>query len=1098
MDRKVSRSLGRKSASENRAAEPVSAGPSHRGAIPARRPKSELPSGLPANWPDSSPEELGERPVRHIEVGRPQIYAFKDNFIKTSRFTTADFLPKFFLEFFDPKSKIANVYFIFIAIFQCIPGISITRGVPTTLIPLMVLMIIDGTLLFLEDRQPLEVGDFVQIHSRGTVPADLIVISVAERSAVATGKCFVETKSLDGETSLKSRNAISATFRNVNTVKSLESVKGTVSMEHPNKSTASFQGIIDLETATCEVTKDNVLLAGSVLRNTDWIIGLIVNTGSDSKIYMSMSEPELKKSKLELSMQREIIKVIGMLIFMCGLGALGHSMWETSRDVGKMWYLQYDPEPSKNFILYFMHYLLVNAPIIPVSLYVSIVFARYVQSYFMRNDLEMFHEASGTTMDVKNMHLNEQLGQVSHIISDKTGTLTCNIMDFRKMSVHGVAYGQGISILEAEEKAQENAVKHVAFYCERYEKDMSILGPQRARIQNFFRVLAICNNAEVEHDPNNPGNTRISTSNPDDEALIHAADYFGYKMVDRVGTSLKIENRYSKQADNLEDVEILHIFEFTSERRRMSVVVKEPSGKIVLYMKGAKSTVYSRLSSETNKKETLEITELDYKSFVQEGLRVLCMASVTIQPDRYEQWQSSYAEARLDLRQIDRQKNNESNLVDDLINDLESNLTLLGCSGIEDRLQYGVSECVDELIAAGINIWMLTGDAQETAVNSSLAAKLILPEQHSVHVMNINNFDFSLEEDGLATMKPCPDGMRYLLSELNTCVLAIGDGANDMSMIRSAHVGVGLVGQEGSAAASNFLMALAMYWFNFSCVSRNTFYRFPQMYRLCVTGIYFTSRTLWSWMIMAVYESTIASVMPIFLLQGLDKNNGNLTTFWEAGGLTMTVIIVCVNMKLFFIQNKFHWSHFLVISFGPISWILSIYVLSVVIEFDFNAHGIFEKTLPNPYFWFALILTLTATTTRDIYSCCVERHFNFQPHHIIQEADAFQSKRIKRNMKKGVVDDINNVDNDEEEEDADKVEDIEGGLVTSAKENDGKDDDNMQKMKISNDIEMAKRFANTSSPGGQVTRLVKHDEVDAEDEDDNDDEDDDDDDEDDD
>eukprot|EP00605_Chrysophyceae_sp_TOSAG23-4_P001892 GSChrysophyteH1.ASY1.ANO1.2089.1 assembled CDS len=959
------------------------------------RPKSELPNGLPRNWPDSTQEELDECPVRHIEIGYPQKFSYVDNFVTTSRFSMLNFLPNFFLEEFNPKTKIANVYFLFIAILQAIPAISVTRGVPTTLIPLTFLLIIDGTFLALEDQKrhradkeansssisrfdtyssqfascrwrDIEVGDFIQVQSRTMIPADLIIISVAEKGEVPQGKCFVETKSLDGETALKARQALPSTFHSISTVRSLAGIKGHVSMEHPN------------------LTKDNVILRGSVLRNSEWIIGLVVNTGSDTKIHMSMSPVEMKVSKLELVMQAEIVKVIGLLIAMCVLGTFGHVMWETSRDVGAHWYLNYTPEPSKNFIFYFFHFLLTNAPIIPVSLYVSIIIARYLQSYFMRNDLEMFHEATGTPMDVKNMNINEQLGQISHVVTDKTGTLTCNVMDFRKMSIHGCSYGAEIpaSILQGEEKSQENA------------KDMAVLGPQRARIQNFF-----------QHDPAMPS---------------------------------------------------------------------KPSGKIVLYMKGAKSAITARLS-KSNMAETLKLTEIDYNGF--------------------------------------------------------GNLTLLGATAIEDRLQFGVGECVEELLAAGMNIWMLTGDAMETAVNSSKEYKTKL-DMRNAFKMHINNFDFALEEDGLATMRPwfliidgatlsialddkTVDGMRYLLSELSmrcrsvigcrvspaqkreltvflaeqedSTVLSIGDGANDMPMIRAANIGIGLLGQEGNQAASvadygisqfrylspliikhgqsnymrlsnlicfvfykNFLLSLCMYWFNFNCgftgqnfitegaiqmynlfytsmpilyyasydmhVSKNTFYRFPQTYRACINS------------------DCVSSIMPVFLLQGLNVADGTLSSMWEAGTLTMTTIVIVVNLKLIFVQNKFHWSHYLFISLGIFAWLLSLYVISIYIPFDWKIYGLFVRIIPSPIFWLTLACTVFIIIGRDVYSCSVERHFNFNAVHIVQEADAAQRKRVLDNQRRGVVADVKGEGGDHGKGDeGDLVEDLEGGFVSSAK-----------------------------------------------------------------
>jgi len=1173
-----------------RGASPTGKGPRAR---TPKRPKHELSSGLPSNWPNSTPEELAFRPVRHIEVGNPQTFAYCNNFITSSHYEFWNFLPKFLLEEFDPRVKIANVYFIGIALLQMVPAVSVTQGVPTTLIPLSMLIFIDGLFIFLEDLErhrsdaranstlvsrynpdkvqfeekrwaELEVGDFVQIGTRQIVPADIILISVAEKGDIPTGKCFVETKSLDGETNLKARQALPVTFHDVATVRALDKVRGTLSMEHPNRSIHSFQGVIELNSFQegsgggengpkniCEVSKDNVVLRGSVVRNCNWIIGLVVNTGKDTKIFMSTVNKIIKKhSSLERKMQREIFKVFMLLIGICVLGACGNWYWEDSNLAKTIWYLNYPKPKVESFLLSAAHFLLVHAPMIPVSLYVSLAVARYAQSYFMHHDMEMYHEVDDKRMDVKNMNLNEQLGQISHVMTDKTGTLTCNVMDFRKMSVYGVRYGKGISsiaranweilgreipkdILDGEERAQENAVKHVAFYCPRYEQDMATHSPQRVRIQGFFRALALCHDAEIEHDPAVPDDPpRLSTANPDDEALICAADYFGFKFIERTDTNfVKIENRYSRMTNNIEEVEVLHIFDWSPKRKRMSVLVKDPvTGIITLYCKGADSVVIPLLAENKEEENVVRMIGVDQEKFMEEGLRCLYVASRIIKDDFYRTWSKKYNTSRVDLRQLERKKRGEPNTIDDLIEDLEQQFSLLGCTAIEDRLQYGVSECVEELMAAGINIWMLTGDGQDTAVNSGLAAKVILPPQHSVHCIfdrkafktklemrnafktHINTFDSSLEDDGLNMMKPwflvidgatlaiamedqAPEGMRYLLTEIclrcravigcrvspsqkkelvqfvadqeGTVVLAVGDGANDMPMIRAAHVGVGLIGQEGDQAAAaadyaisqfrylspliikhgqsnymrlsnlicymfykNLLLSLGMYWFNLNsgftgqstysdgaiqmynlfytslpiiyyaahdmAVSGNTFYRFPQTYRACIAGKYFNTRVFWSWMGTSFYESLILAVVPMYILQGFDTYDGTLTTFWQGGVLSMTAMVICVNFKILFIQNKFHWTHFALLFAGIASWVGSIFLISEIIYFDFNLYQIFKSLFFSLYFWVALVLLLTMTVGRDVYSCAVERHFNFEPFHIVQEADAKHQIKVKK------------------------------------------------------------------------------------------------------
>jgi phospholipid-transporting ATPase len=196
-----------------------------------------LESSLPSNWPASTQEDLANKPNRIIIVGGQQSYAFRNNFVKTSKYETWNFLPKFLLEEFNPRTKVANCYFLLVSILQTIPQISNTMGLPTTLIPLICVVVVDGIFAILEDigrhRADTEanssigfvyspeagafvekkwadicVGDFVQIRSREKIPADVVILGVAEKTQIPQGLCYVETKSLDGETNLKLRTVV--------------------------------------------------------------------------------------------------------------------------------------------------------------------------------------------------------------------------------------------------------------------------------------------------------------------------------------------------------------------------------------------------------------------------------------------------------------------------------------------------------------------------------------------------------------------------------------------------------------------------------------------------------------------------------------------------------------------------------------------------------------------------------------------------------------------------------------------------------------------------------------------------------------------------
>ncbi|RYH06679.1 hypothetical protein EON65_42580 [archaeon] len=435
-----------------------------------------LPHANPRGWPNSGPAEISERPKRIVKIGTPQVYWFCNNFVKTSKYEVWDFLPKFLLEEFNPRTKIANCYFLMISGLQCIPAISNTNGYPTTLIPLLFVVFVDALFQVFEDLSrhradtaanasialrynrasnsfgeckwhEISVGDVVKVNSRGQVPADLVILAVSEKHEPAQGISYVETKSLDGETNLKIRSALPCTMSKIKNEGDLAMLVGEVEMEHPNKLIDSFNGVVDLgRLGRDPIQHSNVLLRGCVLRNTDFVYGLVLNTGHDTKIMMSSRSTRAKTSKLETTASNEIKRIIILLALVCFAGATGQAIWNQTNDVENITYLDWNISSAVGYwFIDFFYFFLLHATFIPVSLYVSMSISRYFQSYFMNNDLDMYYDKTDTPALVRTMTLNEELGQISHVFSDKTGTLTCNVMDFRKASINGVVYGEGIT-----------------------------------------------------------------------------------------------------------------------------------------------------------------------------------------------------------------------------------------------------------------------------------------------------------------------------------------------------------------------------------------------------------------------------------------------------------------------------------------------------------------------------------------------------------------------------------------------------------------------------------------------------------------------------
>jgi len=804
-----------------------------------------MPASPPRGWPDNvKAEELEAQPERVVSINGAQRFSFRSNFVKSSRYTLATFLPMFLYESFHPRLKGANFYFLVIAALQTIDEISNTNGYPTMLAPILIIVLVDGVMAVLEDLEKHEadrvangtltavlqedgswsdpipwmdvrVGDIIRVRNREVSPADVMLLAVAEPDPRSKqGLCYVETKSLDGETDLKLRQALEATLEA--SPRQLRELRGSATLNHPNDNMHEFDVVVDLEERGCfaktrkVASWDNMLLRGVTVRNTEWVAGIVLNTGDDTKIVMSSKERTYKMSRMEHMVNRQLIVLVALLASVCTVGAFG-AVLQNVTAAGNHWYLYPEDVTFDNstvyvfptfgtdatglesdvmrnqgleFVIMFFYYFLLFSNFIPISLYVSMAVIKSGQAYFMQQDLEMYSPATDRACQVKNMKLNEQLGQVSHIFSDKTGTLTCNVMDFRKCIVGGKQYGrgtttigeasakvQGITIDEADRDAnvlgEKAKMPHVSFWDPRIWRDLeggrsAQEQAQAKRLDRFFRVLSVCHTVTPEKLKD--GNVAYSASSPDDEALVCGAKYFGYYFCDRVGGAMvvKVGDRMGKRfADAVVDAEggapqprsdkpledlthpehyeVLEILEFSSTRKRMSVIVRHrETGAVHVWAKGADSIMKPRLSVWDTRQQKgfaeLQTTDRQLQGLAEEGLRTLLVAGKDITEAEFQDWIWDYHRAKGDLEQINRRKRGEPNDIDRLMDEMERGLELYGATAIEDRLQDDVPDTVATLMKAGIKIWVLTGDKEETAINIGRACQLVKKEMEVITI----------------------------------------------------------------------------------------------------------------------------------------------------------------------------------------------------------------------------------------------------------------------------------------------------------------------------------------------------------------------------
>lgn len=804
---------------------------------------------------------------------------------------------------------------------QCIPGITNTGGIPTNAPVLVFILSVDAVLAIIEDKRrhkadeeansaicrvvvdpeedrtevnippsedvmdlnwaDLRVGRIVKLRNREFAPADLLILAVAESNPdEMSGICYVETKSLDGETNLKLRQAFELTMK-AQTEEQIVAYSGVVQSELPNTAISKFSATISLDSQepgeqARPITINNMILRGCQLRNTDWIYGLVLNTGNDTKIMQSAVKAPSKWSSINGVVNKMIVWLFGFLLVLCITAATVQIVWNHNQ-IDDASYLLWDPAATSQWFIACGSYFLLMYQIIPVSLYVSISTVMFFQSLFMVMDVEMYHEDSNTRAIVRTMGLNEELGQVSYVFSDKTGTLTCNVMDFRKCCINGVSYGTGTTEIGRAARQREgkpplpepeqdsgNTAPYVNFYDPKMDELLSEARDEskektkdHQQVLAFFTHLAICHTVIPEK--LSDGDTRLSASSPDEQALVAGASYFGFEFESRGARGLaKVRIN-----GNLEEYQVLDVLEFNSDRKRMTVIVKYPSGEIKVLCKGADTALRPRLSVDSTS-EMWDKTESLMIEYADEGLRTLVIGSKTINEEEYTEWSKKYKKATSDIEQIEKRKQGqEDNDIDRLMEEMEVDFDLLGATAIEDKLQDGVPSTIAKLGQASIKVWMLTGDKQETAINIAFACQLVDSDMEQIVVdssfcesddtmqsklaekkakMRRNqDIDYALIIDGealemaltakhdqafLAIALACKGVVccrvspsqkahvvRLVRENSPARTLAIGDGANDVAMIQKAHIGVGISGQEGLQAVNSSDYAIAQFRF---------------------------------------------------------------------------------------------------------------------------------------------------------------------------------------------------------------------------------------------------------------------------------------------
>ncbi|XP_018352435.1 PREDICTED: probable phospholipid-transporting ATPase IF [Trachymyrmex septentrionalis] len=813
---------------------------------------------------------LSDHRVVEINTGNDlQEKHFVSNRVISHKYTIWNFIPK---NFFEQFRRVANFYFLLMTIIAVFIRSSISPL--TTALPLSFVILVTACKQGYEDYlrykidkrdnqrsvsvirnkckqeihcEQIAVGDLVKVSRDEDVPCDIVLLY-----SETPGCCYVTTSNLDGETNLKTLHVPKVV--STMSLTDIVAMQATITCQEPLANLYTFHGKLEIndadKTTSGHLTIENLLLRGSRLKDTEYVIGCAVYTGQDTKLSLNSKIVSNKFSTAEKSINKYLIVYLVILlteVVIC-------TILKLYVDTLQVWERYLGPLPKVNFctlITDILNFLILFNYIVPISLYVTVELQKFLGSVFFGWDLDMYDKDNDQPALANSSDLNEELGQVEYLFTDKTGTLTENLMVFRRCSVNGNVYMEkdcdgnlhllppnGNETEAIQLSSWEGDIWHFMIsisLCHLVQIAPPSLRPKvvarRTLFRESYRLKKVTRvNSSLMMHPDLP---EYQAASADEKSLVEASARCGVVLQKSTNEEIHIKTDNSNLV-----FQKLEILEFSSERKRMSVIVKDSSGDIWLYCKGADSAVMPLIIKGETQKTNAHVAD-----FSMRGLRTLVVAYKKMNQFEYENLIHNIEQAR-QIIGAERETH-----ITRAYNLMESGLTLLGVTAVEDRLQDKVQETLECLRVAGIKTWVLTGDKAETAENIAFLCghfkkgtevlRLMDETSGQACLLILTSFErkiklepykqYGLIIDGVsvaATLRNCPELLKSvgMACEAVVCcrltplqkseivhliktarnhphTAAIGDGGNDVSMIQEAHVGIGILGKEGRQAS---------------------------------------------------------------------------------------------------------------------------------------------------------------------------------------------------------------------------------------------------------------------------------------------------------